>query len=223
MSISPRILVDANVLLSITELNWLFFLRSCNPGMFSLCVSEDILAEARYHLRKKYPSSSSTIRGWIDKIKACIDTDNGGEIIDFTDRPGYDYHSAGLKDKHDQHVHFAALDGRVEMLLTNNTRDFPTDGPYEVIHPDNFYILVVHSNPRCLPPILNRQVLHMSRAGKDPQLDRYLTKAGCERFAEIILRAIQLSVLHDLEKVSPSFLREHLFTSETRNIPQHKK
>ncbi len=74
-----RVLVDANIFYSQVLTDWLFFIHAYMDTSFTLICTEDILAETRYHLRKRYPSASSAIVNHrISKIKMCID-----ELVEF--------------------------------------------------------------------------------------------------------------------------------------------
>ena len=96
-----RVLVDANIFYSQVLTDWLFFIHAYMDTSFTLICTEDILAETRYHLRKRYPSASSaTVNHRISKIKMCID-----ELVEFQG------HNTGVPDVGDLHVHAAAVDG----------------------------------------------------------------------------------------------------------------
>lgn len=126
---SQRVLVDANIFFSQTLTDWLFFLHTYLPESFTILCTEDILAEARYHLRRRHHTASSkTIKTKISKIRMCID--------DFVEFSGS---SSGVPDIYDLHVYSAALDGHIDVLLTQNVKDFPSPSTYNVSTADDFF------------------------------------------------------------------------------------
>ena len=71
---TQRVLVDANVLASRILTDWLFHLRKCNRGMFSILWTRDIQAEAIRAMRKKHPEwSGSAIERRFKMMEALID------------------------------------------------------------------------------------------------------------------------------------------------------
>ncbi|MCH5643313.1 hypothetical protein [Gordonia sp. ABSL49_1] len=53
---ATRVFVDENVLWPKTLRDWLFLLRNATGGeMFTVCSTEDVVAEAIYTLRRKKP------------------------------------------------------------------------------------------------------------------------------------------------------------------------
>ena len=173
-----RVLVDANIFYSKVLTDWLFFIHAYMDTSFTLICTEDILAETRYHLRKRYPSASSaTVNHRISKIKMCID-----ELVEFQG------HNTGVPDVGDLHVHAAAVDGQVDVLLTHNTKDFPPPRHYEVLTPDIFFMEVATDaqNTNQLTEIIKLQVDYMRQKGKSHRLDIYLERAGCPNFSRYI-------------------------------------
>ena len=50
-----KVFVDANILFSKTLMDWLFFLREENSGMFQLITTQDVFSEVLYNMRKNNP------------------------------------------------------------------------------------------------------------------------------------------------------------------------
>ena len=181
-----RVLVDANVLVSRTTLDWLHFLREYNEGMFQLHITDDIQAEAIHALRRNHPrADGGVIRDRVEKISGIMD-----EVL--PDFPGTLRFTG--KDEHDYHVHAAAVEGRADLVLTYNAPSdittTPDDEHYDGISPDDFFVLVTDSNPRCLLPIVKTQFDYWSTRSGHAQLDDALRKAGCPEFAARVRSAL---------------------------------
>ncbi|WP_270451452.1 PIN domain-containing protein [Kocuria marina] len=189
---TQRVFVDADVLFSKTLMDWLFLLREANPAMFQVHSTEDVFAEVIANMRKKCPTApghrtvqrAQLIRENLDEVLKDFPSD-----LDFTGT-----------DRHDYHVHAGAVSGRADLVLTcNDPHDItttPETEPYEVIHPDEFFILVTDSNPACAIPIARRQIKYWSAKSSHLQLDQALLKAGCPQFAsrirEVLTQIAQL-------------------------------
>lgn len=172
-----RVFVDASVLFSQTTRDWLYFLRIFNEGMFQIHSTEDVLAEAAARLRDHKPrATGEQAMRWQDKMRRCLD-----EIVESF--PG-DTPFSGSDDG-DYHVHAAAVASGADVLLTCDRPDNFTAGSerYEVLSPDEFFLLVVKSNPRCLQPIIEEQIQYWARRPRHLQLDDALRSAGCTVFA----------------------------------------
>lgn len=183
---TQRVFVDANILASRTILDWLFHLRRRNNGMFQLHATEDVFVEALRATRKRNaraPGNLLTDR--MDKIRACID-----EVL-----PTFsgDLPFTG-SDEGDYHVHAAAIASRADLILTQNDpsdiSQTPDEEPYEIYTADEFFTLVIESNPNCLLPITQAQLDYWGQRG-DGQLDDRLVKAGCPEFARSVRRALR--------------------------------
>lgn len=94
------VLVDANVLYSKTLRDWLFLLKLESDGnMFSVLVTEDVIAETLYRLRRNNPAAPGGLISNIhDRIVANIDERVSDFVVDGS-FPG--------KDQNDAHVHAA--------------------------------------------------------------------------------------------------------------------
>lgn len=184
---TTRALVDANVLYSRTLRDWLIMLQlESGGGLYSLCWTEDILAETMYRYRRNHPAVDggviTTIR---DHVAGSLE---GGRIDDFVidgSFPG--------SDPHDQHVHAAAIAGGVTYLITEDG-GFTSPGldldslPYEVHSPDSFLILVDDSAPRHVRAVTAKQEGYWARKPRAKTLVEALQAAGCPVFAQRVLK-----------------------------------
>ena len=180
--VTSRILVDANVLYSRTLRDWLLLIQSETPGMFRTCWTEDILAETVHHIRRNNPlldgGAVTVVR---DRMVAAMSERIEAFVVK---------EFAPLTDEHDLHVHAAAVDGQVSMVLTNDKGflDLPdavTDMlPYEVIDADSLFVLIDDSSPETVRRVTARVWGHLRK--KDPAADvaQLLVQAGCPRFAQ---------------------------------------
>lgn len=175
------VFVDSNVWYSRTMRDWLGMLYTTpDSPPFVVCWSEDVLAELIYHLRKAHPDWSgrriTTIR---DQLAGTFEA---GRVEDFDAAESY----AGA-DLHDAHVHAAALACRADVLLTFNGVDFAWDenlSPYEVMHPDDFLVLVDDSMPELVASVVERMcAFWVGRCG-EADLPAHLRAADCPQFAD---------------------------------------
>lgn len=183
---TQRVFVDANIFVSRTIMDWLFHLRRLNDGMFQLHATEDVFVEALRATRKRNPRApGNLLSDRMEKIQDCVDevlpTFPG--TLEFTG-----------SDEGDYHVHAAAISSRADIILTQNSADdittTPDEEPYEIYTADDFFMLVVQSNPGCLVPCTEGQLAYWSRRG-DPQLDDHLMKSDCPQFADAVRRALR--------------------------------
>lgn len=86
--------------------------------------------------------------------------------------------SLSLPDPNDRHVLAAAIRGRVDVIVTYNTKDFPADAvaPYgiEIQHPDEFLTHVLDLAPGTVLAALQR--LRNSLKNPPIPVDQYLTR-----------------------------------------------
>lgn len=181
-----RVFVDANVFYSKTLLDWMFHLRSANEGMFQLHSTEDVFAEVLANMRKDAPTAPGHVtRRRLDLIRMCVD-----EVIQ--NFPG-DASFTGT-DPGDYHVHAAAIAARSDLVVTadkpTHITTTPGDQPYEVISPDDFFVLVIDSSPACLLPVVRDQFEYWKSKPKYRQLDDALRRSGCEEFADRVRQAL---------------------------------
>lgn len=175
-----RVFVDANVFFSKTLLDWTFQLRLANEGMFQLHSTEDVFAEVLANMRKEHPTAPGHVtRRRMELMRKFVD-----EVIQ--DYPGELPFSG--RDKGDYHVHAAAFAARSDLIVTiNDPIDItttPDDQHYEIITPDDFYMLVVDSSPSRLLPVVSKQLAYWKSKPEHRQLDDSLRRAGCPQFAE---------------------------------------
>lgn len=183
---TQRVFVDANIFVSLTIMDWLFHLREYNDGMFQLHATNDVFVEALHATRKRHPRApGNLLSDRMKKIEACVDEvlPNFSGALPFTG-----------SDKHDYHVHAAAISSRADIILTqNDPADITTDPdaePYEIYTADAFFQLVVRSDPSSLLACTRGQLNYWGGRG-DGQLDDHLVRAGCPQFAASVKRALR--------------------------------
>lgn len=176
------VLADANVLWSRTLRDWLFQLRLEANGMFTVQATEDILAEVIYTLRREHPEwDGSKITRIRDHLSTFLD-----ERIEAYPTDG----SYPLSDPDDRHVHAAAVAGESDKLLTcdtgwlNLSEDLLDQLPYEVHHPDSFFVLVDDSASWVVRAVTLTQAQYWYSREGEVDLAGQLRKAACPEFAE---------------------------------------
>ncbi|OAV61807.1 PIN domain-containing protein [Enteractinococcus helveticum] len=178
---TQRVFVDANVLFSKTQMDWFFLLRLENKGMFQLHSTDDVFAEVLANMRKRNPRAP----GYMIRRRHELMRRNIDEVLDTF--PG-NLPFTG-KDEHDYHIHAAAIHCASDLVLTNNAPSDSTTGeePYEIIRPDDFFILVANSASQDMlfAPIKD-QIDYWSKKTNQQQLDESLRKAQCPQFAELV-------------------------------------
>lgn len=142
------VFVDANILFSKTLMDWLFFLREENPGMFQLIGTQDVFSEVLYNMRRSNPRAPGIrISRRLELMKECMDS----VVSDFPG--GLDFSGA---DKNDYHAHAAATSQDADFILTQDRPSDFTSSPdnevSEIIIPDDFFTLVADSNPHLPSP-----------------------------------------------------------------------
>ncbi|WP_062460736.1 PIN domain-containing protein [Demequina soli] len=177
-----RVLLDANILVSRTLRDAILIAQVEQPGMFSTCWTEDILAEALYHVRRSNPGLNGTV---VARLRDLLAASMSERISDYPIVP-----LQGLTDADDLHVHAAAVAGGVDLLVTDD-RDFlelPESIvdrlPYDILSADDFLMLADDSAPAGVHRMVARQWEYWR--GKDPASDLpgRFRSAGCHRFAE---------------------------------------
>jgi hypothetical protein len=161
-----RVLADANLLYSRTLRDWLFLLKlETTTGMYSVCSTEDILSEVLYSYRRNNP----TIDGSIPNP---------------------------FLDVNDSHLHAVAVSASIDILLTCDTGLLSVELatrdvlPYEVMHPDDFFLLIDDSAPHVVKSVTAKQVEYWEsrQAGANeqrrPSLVEALIRAGCPNFGQ---------------------------------------
>lgn len=184
-----RVFVDSNVYFSRTQRDWLglLYLHGDSP-LFSVHWSEDVLAEVVYHLRKSHPTwPGRRISAIRDRLTEVFET---GRVADFPTTDGRD-----VRDPHDAHVHAAALACRADILLTNNTSDFLARDDYDVLSPDEFFVLIDDSAPHAVHAATRGQASYWGRRDSDPDIPARLRAAQCPDFAERVLAHLKAMAL----------------------------
>ena len=177
------VLVDANVLYSRTNRDWLFLLRDESGGsMFKVFATEDIIAETVYRLRRQKPAAPGSLITRIhDRLVESLD----GRVEDFE----IDGSFPGT-DANDAHIHAAAVACGAGVLLTADSGFVDLDEgvadslPYEVHHPDSFFILVDDSASDCVRAVICQQLTYWYSRRSEVDLPGRLRLAGCPEFAE---------------------------------------
>ncbi|MEU0543635.1 PIN domain-containing protein [Nocardia sp. NPDC005978] len=191
-----RVLADANILYSRTLRDWVCLLHQHSEGsMFTVCWTEDIMAETVYHLRKKNPHyGDHQVGGTRRRIVGALGEHNAitGYSIDKT---------CSYPDLFDAHVHCAAIHGRVDILLTADTEGFKFDNldelPYEVYSADDYFQLVDDSQPEVVAAVMEEQLRYwVPKKGKS--LPEALRAAQAPGFAERIRLYLQSA---DIERI----------------------
>ncbi|PPJ01219.1 hypothetical protein C5E51_34455 [Nocardia nova] len=183
------VLVDANVLYSKTLRDWLALLYlDPGNGMFEVMWTDDIMAEFHYHLRKDFPLfSDAQIGGVRRELEKSFQT---GRITGYTIDETIDYPDVG-----DAHVHCAALHAGVDILLTDNVKDFTgfDELPYEIYKPSEFFELVDDDAPHLVRAVTEQQLVYHVRKSKTGRvsLPEKLKSAGAHGFAERVRKHLQ--------------------------------
>lgn len=188
--VTNSVLPDANIWFSTTLHAWFGLLAAETLGSWTFHWTEDILAEAIYHKRKKYPDSSShQIEAIRDRLlKVSPNTRISGYSID---------DSVVYPDKFDAHVHSAAVHGKVQYIVTNDRTGFcglyadPDECPYEVYTADEFLMLAAESAPEAIDEVICRQFSYRLQRGTPFNIAAKLDAAQCPVFADYVRERLQ--------------------------------
>lgn len=197
-----RVLVDANVLYSRTLRDWFLMLYvESEGGMFTAHWTEDIMAEAIYHLRRNNRSlHGAVVASLRDKVERVLE---GGRVSEFP----IDETFQG--DPNDRHVHSAALACGATIVLTGDTRyrgDHDPDLlPYEVYQPDEFFQLVNASAPGLVARVTEKQARHYWERNGEADLCGRLEASDCPGFADVVRSHLQAIDISDWPVPSASF------------------
>lgn len=174
---ASRVFVDSNVLASKTLRDWLFLVQQDSGGMYSTYTSHDVLTEAVRVQRRRHPKLNGDLPA---KMQAAL-RKNMTEVLE--DFPG-DVVFGGT-DPDDHHIHAAALACRADIVLTSNGRDFgdPDALGYEVLTPDEFFVLADDSAPQVIRRVVLTQLEYWQRIEGARPLDEALVAADCGKFA----------------------------------------
>lgn len=191
-------LVDACALAPRTLRDWLLLLRHLGSGsLFTLHYTEDILAETLRTIRRLNPGMEGTAHTEIrDRILAVMD----GRI----ERYGHGQEEVRIMDVFDRHVHAAATDGGMAILVSADRTfltlpDEITDSfEYEIYHPDDFYLLVDEAAPALVQRVLRYQLdYRMGLDQGDFDFADALRRSGCPRFADRVTDHLRALAHHD--------------------------
>lgn len=154
--------------------------------MFALCATEDVIAEVVYTLRREKPSAPGHLTRRVHDVIS-ENLDYRVENFESADDARY----LG-KDPNDEHVHAAAVSAGVDIVLTADkgfttlTQDQRDSLPYEIYHPDEFFMLVDGSGPQCVRNVAKSQLDYWSSrypCGGVNLVD-VLERSNCPGFAE---------------------------------------
>lgn len=193
-----KVFLDANVLYSRTLTDWIFMLRLEAPGMMRVYSSADVLDEVAYQYRRNNPNADGgVIQAKRERTRAFLDdviTDFAGDVS----FPG--------GDKHDSHVHAAALEIGADYLVSDD-RGFEVfnndSAPYEAHSADTFLCLVAENAPFAVQEVMTRQLAYWSQRAGSKTLVKALQDAQCHVFADRV--ALALRAVTDGRSVVASF------------------
>lgn len=173
--------------------DWLFAFSTCEDiKAFDLFSSNDVLAEAMYHIRRNNPTISGK------KINAILDQMT--EIVELVDDFDCEAALPAYKgsDENDLHLHAAACDSHSDVLLTNDRKLYKRlsdeeldELPYSVYTADDFFCLLAES-PVLLDQAVSCELDYWShRCEEGVDLRGPLVKAECPNFAYLVERALK--------------------------------
>lgn len=179
------VFVDANVWYSRTRRDWLGMLYTIpEVPPFQVHWTEDVMAEVLHSLRKAHPDwDGRRLTGIRDRLAGTFEA---GRVDDFMIDGTYKG-----PDAHDAHVHAAAIACRAEMLITCNIADYEwneNESTYEVVHPDEFLVLVDDAVPRLVGVVVEQMQRYWFERRGESNLPMHLRTADCPEFAERVRR-----------------------------------
>lgn len=187
---NQSVLVDANIWVSRTLSDWLFALyRVGATPMFHIQWTEDILAEARYRLRRINPEASS---GALD-----FRFDHIRDALKYQRIDRFEVLDKSHPDRFDWHVINAAIAGGSDYLVTDDKKFRQlreSDALHFEVHTaDSSFLLLTESSPEHLRIAVRDQwEYHLKRhANGGFNLPKQLTKAGAPEFAEKVRLELQ--------------------------------
>jgi len=175
-----RVLVDADCLHKLYLRTLLLTLAT--DGHIQLLWTEEIFTEAFQSLVARFPESSNKLRQKFRAIKTYFyDT----EVTSYEHLVG----SLGCRDENDEHVLAAAIQGRADLLLTFNLRDFPStlESELEIVHPDAFLTLWFTTNSKVGISVLAKWLIRFTNPRiESGSASELLTNLGCPNMALFI-------------------------------------
>lgn len=185
---TPVAFVDANVLFSKTLCDWLFLLRKhTNGGLFVLFSSEDAITEALHALRRSKPYADGQFTA---RRRALFTTTLDDILEEFPGTPDF----PGT-DKHDAHIHAAALASNATYLIADDAGFTNVDRdqlPYEVHTADSFLMLVAANAAPAVDAVILEQLDHFRGIEGSKRIDLALEEAGCPAFAACVRKHLEL-------------------------------
>lgn len=175
-----RVFVDADVLASRTQYEWLALLRDETGSSFQLHSSSDVVVDAVRVWRRRNPAVPRiSSRRRLDRLVASLD-EVVGAVHDDVDFDG--------EGRRDVAVHDDAVAAGAHVLLSSTVRDVGGDIlPFEIYTPDQFFCLVDDTAAAHVRNVTILQEHRIGRRGRgvpaEPLADA-LVAAGCPAFAE---------------------------------------
>lgn len=189
--IANSVLPDANVWVSQTLHSWFCLIAAETRGSWRFHWTEDILAEAVYHRRRRFVHTNSRqVEDVRDRLVTSIGAENRISCFPFDS-------TVAFPDLHDAHIHSAAVHAGIAIIVSDNVRDFggiyedPDECPYEVYTSDEFLMLVARSAPDVVDAVAQLQHDYHAKKGKPFSLPKKLKDAGCPDFAQHIRERLQ--------------------------------
>jgi predicted nucleic acid-binding protein len=174
-----RVFVDANVLVSRTQRDWLFQLRIEADSMFQLHCTEDVLAEVLHTFRRQNPKASG---GQTTRLRRSLCALLDEILDDFDATVNYEG-----TDEHDRHVHSAAVACNADILLTCDEgllgQQTPDSLPYTLMHPDDFFLLVDDSASLVVRAVTDASRRYWEGKPDAKGLAQALVDAQCPEFS----------------------------------------
>ncbi|MDZ7577193.1 MAG: PIN domain-containing protein [Candidatus Nanopelagicales bacterium] len=178
-----KVFVDTNVWYPVSVAD--LVLRSVEFGLFDLAWTEEVLEEVERVLVDSKGLPQVATRKFTAAIRAAapdgrIDPDLYRHIV-----PRMTSLDA------DDHIHAAAVrGGHVDVLLTNNTRDFPpadVGSRCRVLRPDQFLTELARTYPIELARIVAEMAAHLRNPTMTPQqVESRLRRSGLDRFVDAV-------------------------------------
>lgn len=184
------VLPDANIWCSQTLHSWFGLLAAETVGSWTFHWTEDILAEAIYSRRKRFPLAPAH---QIDSVRDRLMTTMGDNRISrFSIDDSVEY-----SDVHDAHVHSAAVHAGISIIATDDRTGFDglyddtDDCPYEVYTADDFLILAAETSAPTVDAVIRCQLAYWMKKGRSFSLPKKLEKAQAPAFAEYVRGRLQ--------------------------------
>lgn len=152
--------------------------------IFTLTTTPDVLDEAHRVWRRRHAAAGGKMR----KDRETKFRESFDEILE--DWQGGE--DSNLSDIDDLHIHNAAQYFRVDILLTDNIKDFgdPDQLPYDLYTPDEFFCLVEAGSTHSVLEVTRKQNDYWQGRRDQGQTIKPMVKAlqdaGCPKFAGFV-------------------------------------